>query len=198
MTLLATKDIPSPHSIVGGDFARSFFPSGESCLKTVEGPTDAVFIPRRDAISVGLAKLESDSKNAQCWFDKLDLLDLDLLSKPELEELIADAPRDFSRGMLYGKLTLRIQFAIVSQRSFPGTSSERVCEAIRKIEDRFQTLTTIYPEWFLDLETIDPDFCTRDELENLLLTAPTDFIEGMLFGKLTMRIQMAAFTGRVF
>lgn len=151
-----------------------------------------------------LSKLRDDALSYPEWFDELDLIDVDVCTRSELDALIVSAPTQFIQGLLYGKLTLRIQLSSITGRGFDDFGKSRavngaaVSNVMHAIDARLRDLSEKFQEWFDEFDLIDPDFCTREELTKLMLGAPTSFVEGMLFGKFTMRIQMAALTGRTF
>ena len=71
----------------------------------------------------------------------------------------------------------------------------RELEIIHSLIHRLELLNESHPEWYADLEKIDPDIASRRELMHLLETAPTDAARFFIFGKLTLRIQLAKLFG---
>lgn len=158
----------------------------------------AIDVQGKNAHTSGLSKLRSEAAAYPAWFDELDLVDIDFCSPSEFASVFASAPSQFTQGMLYGKLTLRIHHSAITGREQFGHTSRDMRELIRDIDTRLIALKDTFPEWFSTYEFVDPDFCTRIELEEMMLCAPINFIKGMLFGKLSTRIQMASLTGREF
>jgi len=165
-----------------------------------EQPSLSPSRPRTSAVVEGLSKMRDEAVKFQDWFDELDLAEVDSCSCAELAELVVSAPADFTRGVLFGKLSLRIQLAAITGRG--GVGEPEVVAAtrmkLRAVEGHLQSLAEQHQDWFAQLDFVDPDYCTRAELEGLMLSAPTTFVEGMMFGKLNLRIQMAGLTGRPF
>lgn len=62
-----------------------------------------------------------------------------------------------------------------------------------------QRLKEQFPEWFDEYDDAMVDTgADRATIEALLRTAPNEFLRGMMFGKLVMRVQIAAITERDF
>jgi hypothetical protein len=55
-----------------------------------------------------------------------------------------------------------------------------------------------HPDWFYYFEDVDPDLCSREELIELMRTAPTPATRHFLHGKFTWRVRIAAYLGREF
>lgn len=160
-------------------------------------------IPNRSPQSSGLSRLRDESRTHKIWFDDFDFIDIERCSRCEFDAFFISAPTQFTQGMLYGKLTLRIQNSIISGCDFFNHSDHSDSfveskELIHRINNRMLALSETFQEWFEALDFIDPDFCSRSELEEMILTAPIAFLEGVMFGKLSTRIQMAASTGKRF
>ena len=69
---------------------------------------------------------------------------------------------------------------------------------IQCIED-LRHLESQYPEWFLQYDNAMVDVVAdRGTIEALLASAPTEFLRGMLYGKLEMPTQIAFLTERSF
>lgn len=66
------------------------------------------------------------------------------------------------------------------------------------VENEMRSVREMHPEWFVFFEDNDPDTCDRATLERLIATAPTDYARGLCTGKLSLRIQLAIVTGRLF
>lgn len=74
-------------------------------------------------------------------------------------------------------------------------ASAAVIQCIEKLSD----LEHEYPDWFLAYDNAMVDVCAdRATIEALLDSAPTEFLRGMLYGKLAMRTQIAFLTERSF
>jgi hypothetical protein len=54
------------------------------------------------------------------------------------------------------------------------------------------------PDFFAFLDDVDPDTASRSDLVDLMASAPNEKIAFYLFGKYSMRLMMAAITGREF
>lgn len=59
-------------------------------------------------------------------------------------------------------------------------------------------LQRCHPAWSHWMEDRDPNTTSADELLELLRTAPTSFAKGLIYGKLRLRMELAATTGRWF
>ena len=57
------------------------------------------------------------------------------------------------------------------------------------------SLKDSHPDWYYYLEEVDPDLANREEMMDLLQSAPTPEAKFFIFGKLTMRIQLARLYG---
>lgn len=58
------------------------------------------------------------------------------------------------------------------------------------------SLESSYPAWFDELAQAEASFADREEMARLMVTAPHPFLVGMLYGKLLMKMEIAAITGR--
>jgi hypothetical protein len=134
------------------------------------------------------------------WFAELDVNDPCTCTRPALMELIETAPAPFLQGMLYGQLMMRIQLAAITGRSFrtDETDETNSSPVLAIIADTMATLEAAHPHWFFELDTTDTCSCSREQLMQLITMAPKPFLQGMLYGQLALRIQMAAITGRPF
>lgn len=63
---------------------------------------------------------------------------------------------------------------------------------------QMQDLATNHALWMAHFDDVDPDTADMPELVMLLESAPNAFAQGLIFGKLTLRSQIAAVTGRGF
>ncbi len=61
-----------------------------------------------------------------------------------------------------------------------------------------QILAAEHPAWYQEFEDIDPFVANREDVEDLVRRAPTEFASGVLCGILMFRQQLAAITGREF
>ena len=60
-------------------------------------------------------------------------------------------------------------------------------------------LETSHPEWYAMYNDVLPDSAaSRAELAELWATAPTPFANALIYGKFTMRLEIAAHTGIPF
>lgn len=55
-----------------------------------------------------------------------------------------------------------------------------------------------HPDWYELYEDTSPDTASRADVVELMYSAPTDFALGLLYGKFTMRVEIASITGREF
>ena len=63
----------------------------------------------------------------------------------------------------------------------------------------WETIRTKYPDWHAMYEDVMPDtVATRSEMIELWTTAPTDWAKGVMYGKFTLRLEIAAHTGIAF
>jgi hypothetical protein len=73
--------------------------------------------------------------------------------------------------------------------------SAAVVECIQSM----QAFKDQFPDWFDEYDDAMVDSgADRATIERLLRTAPNEFLRGMMFGKLAMRVQIAAITERAF
>lgn len=81
------------------------------------------------------------------------------------------------------------------QRAGSSSPSPAVLECITHLRG----LQSAHAEWFDEYEDAMVDLVAdRATIERLLATAPTDFLRGMLYGKLAMRMQISNLTERSF
>lgn len=76
------------------------------------------------------------------------------------------------------------------------TGGEERLRSERGMTEHMHVLARLHPAWFSKLDAIEPDLCAREDLEALIETAPTAFLAGFLYGKLTMRVQLDAIAQR--
>ena len=69
-------------------------------------------------------------------------------------------------------------------------------EVIDGLFQRIIDLKDSYPDWYFYLEDVNPDLATRQQLMELIETAPTLEARYYIFGKLTLRMQLARLIGR--
>lgn len=70
--------------------------------------------------------------------------------------------------------------------------------AIARCDTRIKELQQSHPDWFELFDDTLPDNAPRSEVVELMLSAPNDFSMGLMYGKYTMRLEIAAVTGRDF
>jgi len=83
---------------------------------------------------------------------------------------------------------------------------ERTCQLLQKFEANVaievsadsQALRIHHPEWVQAYEDAMPHTACTDELMALLISAPTAYAKGLISGLCSMRIEMAAISGRFF
>lgn len=75
-------------------------------------------------------------------------------------------------------------------QSQPGVRSFMDCMA------EIRALQSSHPEWFAYFEDTDPDVCSEADLFRMIDTAPSNVARAFLVGKMTLRQQIAAITGR--
>jgi hypothetical protein len=166
-----------------------------------EKPAATISHDLKGSLEIILKRLSDDALCHEEWFDDMDISDVDVCSRDEMERLLVTAPSSFMQGMIYGKFTMRLQWAVITGRDFQAVTashSEACAAVIKKIDEKFQGLRDSFSMWVDRLEESDPDYCPRAELESLLKDAPTSLAEGYLAGKLMMRIQLSSITGRPF
>ena len=89
----------------------------------------------------------------------------------------------------------------INETAADATSSEAM-QSERKVlmtcEAKIQELADKYPDWWALYEDALPDTAPRGELIELMDAAPNDFALALVYGKFTLRIEIAAITGRSF
>jgi hypothetical protein len=71
-------------------------------------------------------------------------------------------------------------------------------EGIECCQAEMKALREQHALWFYAYEDADPDTAGPEEVLALLQSAPDGFAKGLIFGKFTLRMQIAAITGRGF
>lgn len=71
-------------------------------------------------------------------------------------------------------------------------------EATGRCDDKMAELRRIHPAWYELFDDTLPDNAPRSEVVELMHSAPNDFALGLMYGKFTMRQELAAVTGREF
>jgi len=71
-------------------------------------------------------------------------------------------------------------------------------EQLAKCERQMDDISLTFAEWYAFYEDVAPDNAPREDLIELLRTAPNAFAQGLVYGKFTMRLEIAAITGREF
>lgn len=84
----------------------------------------------------------------------------------------------------------------VGEASSSANVQER--EAIDRCDQKMLELSSKFPDWYELYDETLPDNAPREEVVELLRTAPNDFAMGLLYGKFTMRLELEAMTGRPF
>lgn len=129
------------------------------------------------------------------WFDALAQHDLMLCEEPALDSLLGSAPGDFMSGYVFSWFTSRAALAMLTQNrpsaGFQGPARRAAIEQLTRE-------SIAHDEWFSRMDLVDADTCERAELLELLETAPSPFMRGYLYGKLTVRVEIAAMTGRSY
>lgn len=82
------------------------------------------------------------------------------------------------------------------QSDAQGQEVERA--ALRMAETSMMVVETNFSEWFCLYEETMVDMAPREEVVELLRTAPDDFTRGLIYGKYLMRLEIAAMTRRPF
>lgn len=86
----------------------------------------------------------------------------------------------------------------MSQIIQPQVSISPEQTAIVRCDTRMKELQQSHPDWYELFDDTLPDTAPREEVVELMLSAPNDFAMGLMYGKYTMRLEMAAVTGREF
>lgn len=77
--------------------------------------------------------------------------------------------------------------------------SENEYAAMENTTAYWEAIRTKYPDWYAMYEDVMPDtVATRSEMIELWTTAPTDWAKGLIYGKFTLRLEIAAHTGIAF
>lgn len=192
----------------GNSHHRRCLPEQEGSSASVKRqktlPNLSILVGTHTPHNICLSKLREDARNHRDWFDLTDVIDLDSCSRDVLDAFVIGAPTDFTQGMLYGKLTFRMHEEKTGVNDFVRHDSPdslsfiEFRKTIRSIDERLLALSENFIEWFDEFEHISADSCTRVELDDLILRAPTTLVQGMLFGKLELRIKHEAAMGRAF
>lgn len=155
-----------------------------------ESESISIAIPQVHPVVSGDAKLAADFLKAPIWMDALEATNLDWCSRADIEALMDVAPSDFSRGMLFGQLSVRVESTALVGCAAVGEQSGSD-SAVQKIEARLTKLAEIYDAWFSDFEVTNPVSCSRLELDDLMVRAPTDLLHGYLYGIRSMRTSLS-------
>lgn len=70
--------------------------------------------------------------------------------------------------------------------------------ATERCDKKMQELQRLYADWFELFDDTLPDSAPRQEVVELMMSAPNDFALGLMYGKFTMRLELEAMTGRAF
>lgn len=71
-------------------------------------------------------------------------------------------------------------------------------DATRRCDLKMQDLQRGHPDWYELFDDTLPDSAPRQEVVELMMSAPNDFAMGLMYGKFTMRLEIEAMTGRAF
>lgn len=135
----------------------------------------------RDVIATCLAQHEAGAAADEAWAHALSCSDLLSMATQEFDQLVKDAPTQFMAGYVLAALSLRdtpSQEAIYTPACESHTAKLMQCK---------QT----YPLWFEQLDQTDPDNATRQQVARLLSTAPTQLLQGLIYGKHVLRTAMS-------
>lgn len=69
---------------------------------------------------------------------------------------------------------------------------------VRDLFADIASLKDTHPDYFAYFDDVDPDTATREELLDLMTSAPNERVKYFLFGKYSMRLTIASVTGREF
>jgi hypothetical protein len=87
-------------------------------------------------------------------------------------------------------------FSASSETANPAFDQEN--RALEPCNNQMAELMRVFPDWFYLYDDTNPDTAKRTELVDLLESAPNLFAMGLIYGKFTMRLELAAVTGRSF
>jgi hypothetical protein len=79
-----------------------------------------------------------------------------------------------------------------------NTTATDQAQAMERAARELEATRTKHPEWFYRYEEMMPYCAQRAEVVELMHSAPTAFCLGLLYGKFTMRFELAMVTGRPF
>lgn len=77
-------------------------------------------------------------------------------------------------------------------------SAQMESGALRRIQTVIADSVAAHPDFHAWMDETDPFTASRTELADLMDSAPTDVVKGMLFGIHMMRIQISMVTGRAY
>lgn len=80
----------------------------------------------------------------------------------------------------------------------PVDPAQAESEVLSKCHRMMKASDLTDPSWFAKYEDSFPDTAARDEVVELMRTAPDQFSLGVMYGKYLMRQEIAAMTGREF
>jgi hypothetical protein len=86
----------------------------------------------------------------------------------------------------------------VAQLELIQRLQELEAQAARACQDDMRQLREQHPLWLFHFEDAEADTADADALIDLLVSAPNAFAKGLIFGKFTLRMQLAAITSRSF
>ena len=70
--------------------------------------------------------------------------------------------------------------------------------AIKACNVSMESLRAQHPDWYEQMDDVAVDSAPRADIVELLHSAPNEFARGFIYGKFTMRMELAAVTGRPF
>lgn len=91
--------------------------------------------------------------------------------------------------------------SIATSPELPVDTSEQTNNemlATSRCDTKMQEVQRIHADWFELFEDTLPDSAPREEVIELMLSAPNDFALGLMYGKFTLRLELEAITGRAF
>lgn len=163
-------------------------------LGSVRGESGQLRVEHLGSMARGLSRLRAEVRDHSEWFDELDLLDADVCPQSDLRTLLSTAPTDYLRGYIFGKLSIRMQMAEITGRDVVPSDS-KTDEIAISIQNQLTRLMAQFPEFGAAMDDNDPDICSIDELQELMQLAPAGLAQGLLFGKLSLRMHRSFVQG---
>lgn len=100
----------------------------------------------------------------------------------------------FRGQALHRAVAIPAQPDVAALQRLQGLEAQGLIQCQQEMSDLRQD----HALWFSEFEDIDPDTADVEDVLSLLQTAPSGFAKGLIFGKFTLRMQLAAVTGRGF